>query len=74
MLSLDGLLMNHDPKYGPAAQTPQQRAYVLAQMQAAHPGLYKKATGYVAQLYRRYIDGELSWDDVRALRETSSQP
>ncbi|WP_139924453.1 hypothetical protein [Hymenobacter sp. DG01] len=66
--------MKTDPKYGPAAQTPQQRAYVLAQMQAVRPDLYKKATGYVAQLYRRYIDGELSWEDVCALREAPSQP
>lgn len=62
--------MNNDPKYGPAAQTPQQRAYVLAQMQATHPSLYKKATGYVKQLYHRYVAGELSWQDVCALRET----
>ncbi|GAB3223267.1 hypothetical protein GCM10027346_02110 [Hymenobacter seoulensis] len=67
--------MTYDPKYGPAAQTPQQRAYVLAQMQAAHPTMFKKATGYAAQLYRRYVLGELSWLDVCALRDApTSQP
>ena len=66
--------MENYPKYGPAAQTPEQRAYVLAQMQKTHPGLYKKATGYVAQLYRRYVAGELSWQDVCILRESPSQP
>ncbi|QJX48258.1 hypothetical protein HMJ29_15515 [Hymenobacter taeanensis] len=66
--------MENNPKYGPAAQTPEQRAYVLAQMQKAHPGLYKKVTAYVAQLYRRYVAGELSWQDVCKLRESSMQP
>ena len=59
----------YDPKYGPHAQTPQQRANVLRQMQAANPSLYQKATGYVQRLYARYIAGELSWDDVSLLRD-----
>ncbi|TGE08702.1 hypothetical protein [Hymenobacter fodinae] len=66
--------MENNPNYGPAAQTPEQRAYVLAQMQKAHPSLYKKATAYVAQLYRRYVAGELSWEDVCRLRESSARP
>lgn len=57
--------MNHNPKFGPAAQTRQQRAYVLAQLQAVHPGLKTKATAYARHLYARYIIGELSWGDVR---------
>ncbi|TGD80799.1 hypothetical protein [Hymenobacter wooponensis] len=65
--------MENNAKYGPAAQTPEQRAYVLAQMQKAHPGLYKKATAYVTQLYRRYVAGELSWQDVCKMRESGVQ-
>jgi hypothetical protein len=64
--------MENNPKYGPAAQTPEQRAYVLAQMQKTHPGLYKKATAYAVQLYRRYVAGELSWQDVCKLRESGA--
>ncbi|MBX0292263.1 hypothetical protein K3G63_17580 [Hymenobacter sp. HSC-4F20] len=63
--------MEKNPKYGPAAQTPQQRAYVLAQMQATQPNVHKAVTEYVAQLYRRYVDGELSWQDVCTLREAT---
>ncbi|PJJ60856.1 hypothetical protein [Hymenobacter chitinivorans] len=59
----------YDSKYGPCAQTPAQRAYVLRQMQATNPTLYKRASGYVQRLYARYVAGELSWPDVCALRE-----
>jgi hypothetical protein len=58
-----------DPKYGPSAQTPQQRIHVLHQMQRANPGLYAQATGYVHGLYQRYVAGELSWSEVSALRD-----
>ena len=61
--------MAHDPKFGCAAQTPGQRAYVLAQMQAANPSLYAKATAYARDLYARYIAGELSWQQVSELRD-----
>jgi hypothetical protein len=64
--------MENNPKYGPAAQTPEQRAYVLMQMQKTHSGMYKKVTSHVAQLYHRYVAGELSWQDVCALRESSA--
>ena len=60
---------SYDPKYGPNAQTPQQRADVLHQMQQANPSLYKSATSYVHRLYARYIAGELSWTDVSVLRD-----
>ena len=54
----------YNPKFGPAAQTRQQRAYVLAQLQAVHPSLKTKATAYARHLYARYIVGEMSWWDV----------
>ncbi|UOQ71342.1 hypothetical protein [Hymenobacter cellulosilyticus] len=58
-----------DPRFGPSAQTPQQRAHVLRQMQAANPTLYARASAYVQRLYGRYVAGELSWPDVCALRD-----
>lgn len=64
--------MENNPKYGPAAQTPEQRAYVLTQMQKTHPSMYKKAPAHVDELYQRYVAGELSWQDVCALREKPS--
>ncbi len=54
-----------DPKFGPAAQTPQQRAYVLKQLQVVNPHLKTKATAYALQLYDQYVAGELAWLDVR---------
>ncbi|MGY2134949.1 hypothetical protein ACW9KT_22145 [Hymenobacter sp. HD11105] len=61
--------MAYDDKFGPDAQSPQQRAYVLAQMQAVLPTLKTNATAYIQRLYARYIAGELSWGQVRELRE-----
>jgi len=57
--------MAYNPKFGPAAQTPEQRAWVLEQMQDFIPSLKTKATAYAEQLYARYIAGELSWSQVR---------
>lgn len=57
--------MVHNPKFGPSAQTPQQRAWVLAQMQTVIPGLKAKAPPHAQQLYQRYVAGELSWVEVR---------
>lgn len=54
-----------NPKFGPCAQTPEQRAYVLKQLQAVNPSLKTKATAYAHQLYDRYVAGELTWADVR---------
>ncbi|UOQ52153.1 hypothetical protein [Hymenobacter cellulosivorans] len=58
-----------DSRFGPCAQTPRQRAYVLRQMQAANPTLYARASAYVQRLHARYVAGELSWPDVCALRD-----
>lgn len=63
----------HDPKFGPNAQTPAQRATVLAQLELATPGLVTKATPYARQLYVRYVAGDLSWTEVRELRDNSNQ-
>ncbi len=57
--------MTYNAKFGPAAQTRRQRAYVLEQLQVVYPGLKTKATAYARQLYARYIVGELSWSEVR---------
>ena len=57
--------MAFDPRFGPSAQTPQQRANVLRQMQLEHPRLKNKAPAHVQPLYEGYIAGELSWADVR---------
>lgn len=59
--------------FGPAAQTREQRARVLQQMQATFPSLKTKATTAACQLYERYVAGELSWLQVRqALDATPS--
>jgi hypothetical protein len=57
--------MSYDAKFGPAAQTPEQRVWVLQQMQAMLPNLKVKVMAYAQQLYERYIAGELSWLEVR---------
>jgi hypothetical protein len=62
-------LMAYNPKFGPAAQTPTQRAWVLGQMQAIIPSLKTKATTYTQQFYDRYIAGELSWSEMRGALE-----
>ena len=66
--------MVHDPKFGPNAQTPAQRAHVLQQLKAANPELVRKATPYAHHLYGRYIAGELSWVEVCALRDAQQVP
>jgi hypothetical protein len=57
--------MAFDPRFGPNAQTPQQRTNVLRQLQLTHPKLKTHATAFAQQLYARYVAGELSWADVR---------
>lgn len=57
--------MAYDPRFGPSAQTPQQRANVLRQLQITYPRLKNKASAYAQHLYARYVSGELSWPDVR---------
>ncbi|MGI4834219.1 MAG: hypothetical protein ACRYFK_12240 [Janthinobacterium lividum] len=56
--------MTHNSSYGPAAQTPAQRAEVLARMQQALPRLGKQLSPYVQQLHARYLAGELTWLQV----------
>ncbi|MGI4742686.1 MAG: hypothetical protein ACRYG7_46600 [Janthinobacterium lividum] len=55
--------MAYDVRFGPSAQTPEQRALVLAQMKAAVPSL-KNAPAFAQRLYARYVAGELSWLEV----------
>lgn len=65
--------MAYDSKYGPCAQTPQQRAYVLQQMLTTYaPRRRRQAPAGLGQLYDRYVAGELSWNEVRALRDAGS--
>lgn len=63
----------YDARFGPHAQTPAQRATVLAQLEVATPGLVTKAPAHARQLYVRYVAGELSWAEVRALRDAAPQ-
>jgi len=64
--------MNHDPKFGPAAQTPEQRAWVLNQMQEAIPTLKRRLNAHVRQLHARYVAGELSWTQMRQAMESAA--
>lgn len=50
--------------FGPAAQTPADRADVLARMKAAVPRLRRPLSPHVVQLHARYVAGELSWLQV----------
>lgn len=63
--------MAYDSRFGPYAQTPQQRAYVLQQLQATIPRLKTQATAFAQRLYARYIAGEITWADVRQLLDTA---
>lgn len=64
--------MELNPKFGPCAQTPTQRAYVLKQLQAVNPRLKTNATAYARQLFDRYVAGELAWADVRQALDTAT--
>ena len=66
--------MAHDPKFGPSAQTPAQRAFVLRQLQDVNPSLKTKATAYARQLYARYVAGELGWPEVRQALDLADSP
>lgn len=69
--------MAQDSRFGPRAQTPEQRATILRQMEAVCPGLTSKVSTYTTQLYERYVKGELPWGEVRALwglHEKPAQP
>jgi hypothetical protein len=56
--------MPYDSRFGPAAQTPAARTWVLKQMQDVLPAL-RKATPAAHALYARYVAGELSWAEMR---------
>lgn len=64
--------MVYDARFGPSAQTPEQRAWVLQQLQDTIPVLKTKATPGAQQLYARYVAGELSWTDVRQALNTAA--
>jgi len=66
--------MAYDARFGPNAQTPAQRARVLAQMQAAIPSLKTNATASARQLYARYVAGELSWAETRQAIDAAASP
>jgi hypothetical protein len=57
--------MAYNLKFGPGAQTPEQRAWVLAQMLDYLPSIRTKVTAFAQQCYDRYISGELSWQEMR---------
>lgn len=56
--------MSRTPSYGPAAQTPAQRAEVLARMQQALPHLRRRRSAQAQQLQAQYLAGELTWLQV----------
>lgn len=56
--------MLHNPQFGPAAQTPAQRAEVLTRMQRTVPRLRKPLSPHVQALHARYLAGELTWLQV----------
>jgi hypothetical protein len=64
--------MAYNPKFGSAAQTPEQRARVLAQMKDAIPSLKSKVTAYTQDAYDRYIAGELSWTEMRQVLQAAN--
>jgi hypothetical protein len=64
--------MATNPLFGPAAQTREQRARVLQQMQVTFPTLKTKTTTCASHLYERYVAGELSWLQVRQALDTAA--
>ncbi|OGX91001.1 hypothetical protein [Hymenobacter coccineus] len=64
--------MAYDPRFGPNAQTPAARAWVLQQMQAVIPALRTRVTAHAQGLYDRYVAGELSWAEVRGTLDEAS--
>jgi hypothetical protein len=53
--------MAYNREFGPAAQTPEQRARELVHMQDAIRSLKGKVTAHIQSVCDRYIAGELSW-------------
>ncbi|GAB3637945.1 hypothetical protein GCM10027422_35350 [Hymenobacter arcticus] len=65
--------MAYDTRFGPSAQTPEQRARVIGQMQDALPSLKRHTTALARQLYAGYVAGELSWLEVHATLHATTQ-
>jgi hypothetical protein len=55
-------------KFGPNAQTPAQRQNILQQMLAYYAQTRVKLPAHAHALHQRYVAGELSWQEVCALR------
>jgi hypothetical protein len=63
---------SYNPAFGPAAQTPEQRAWVVKQMQQALPCLKKQLNAQASALYDRYVAGEMSWQQIRQAMEANA--
>lgn len=61
-----------NPQFGPAAQTPAQRAWVVTQMHQALPSLKKQLNAQAKALYARYVAGEMSWQQMRQAMEAGA--
>ncbi|MET4105440.1 hypothetical protein [Hymenobacter sp. UYP22] len=64
--------MLYNDKFGPAAQTTQQRARILKQLVALTASPRTRIPTHVRNLYQRYVAGELSWQEVCELRDAPS--
>jgi hypothetical protein len=60
--------MLYNDKFGPAAQTPQQRKRILQQLLAIAATAQTKYPAHAPGLHQRYVAGELSWAEVCLLR------
>ncbi|WP_324680077.1 hypothetical protein [Hymenobacter sp. GOD-10R] len=61
--------MAYNRKFGPAAQTPQQRAHILHQLLILAAEAHGKPSPHDQHLYQRYVAGELSWVEILAFQE-----
>jgi len=59
--------MAYNDKFGPNAQTPEQRASILRQMLVFYSQVWVKLPAHAPTLHQRYVAGELSWTEVCAL-------
>ncbi|OUJ70043.1 hypothetical protein [Hymenobacter crusticola] len=64
--------MAYNSKFGPAAQTPPQRAHILHQLLVLAAEAHRKSSPQDQQLYQRYVAGELSWVEILASQEVMS--
>lgn len=62
----------YNPNFGPAAQTSEQRAWVVKRMQQAIPSLKKQRNAQASALYARYVAGEMSWQQIRQAMEANA--